>query len=46
MIEELGMARRSYEVTEEQAVELEKTVASLQGELALAQEKSSEVDRL
>ena len=46
MIEKPGMARRSYEVTEERAVELEKTVASLQGELALAQERSSEVDRL
>ena len=46
MTEELGTAHRSYEVTEERATKLEKTVASLQGELALAQEKSSEVDRL
>ena len=46
MTEELGMAHRSYEVTEERAIELEKTVASLQGELALARERSSEVDRL
>ena len=33
-------------MTEERAAELEKTMASLQGELALAREKSSEVDRL
>ena len=46
MTEELGMAHRSYEVTKERAVKLEKTVASLQGELALAREKLSEVDRL
>ena len=46
MIEKLGTARRSYEVTEEQATELEKMVALLRGEMALAREESSEVDRL
>ena len=46
MTEELGTTRRSYEVTEEQATELKKMVASLRGELALAWEESFEVDRL
>ena len=46
MTEELGTAHRSYEVIEERAAKLEKTVALLQGELALAWEKSSKVDRL
>ena len=46
MTEELGTAHTSYDVIEERAAELEKMVASLQGKLALAREKSSEVDRL
>ena len=46
MTKDLGTAHRSYEASEERVSDLEKTVATLQEDLASAREKSSEVDGL
>ena len=46
MTEELGIAHRSFEVSEEWATDLEKTATVLRKDLSLAQKRSSEVDAL